>query len=187
MENSGLEHMIRNNKFDEISLMHYMFSRVPESFTLLSQQLSAYITATGSKLVQDDQIKTEEFVTQIVLLRRKVIDIYNKSFNKDPKIDVAIKQSFEGFINLNDRCARYLVFYLDEKFKKDFKMLSEAEVSEELDKILQIFRYLQDKDVFEGFYKVSLAKRLLEQKSANEDAEKMMVLMLKEECGFSFT
>lgn len=55
-----------------------------------------------------------------------------------------------------------LVYYLDEKFKKDFKGLAEAEVNEKLDKVIQIFRYLSDKDIFEGFYKTSLAKRLLE-------------------------
>lgn len=32
-----------------------------------------------------------------------------------------------------------------------------------------------------------MAKRLLDQRSASEDAEKMLVLKLKEECGFQFT
>jgi len=54
------------------------------------------------------------------------------------------------------------VFYLDDKFKKDFKGLSENETNEQLDKVIQIFRYLLDKDIFEGFYKNSLAKRLLD-------------------------
>lgn len=50
--------------------------------------------------------------------------------------------------------------------------------------MIKIFRYLIDKDIFEGFYKNSLAKRLLEQKSVSEDAEKSLVLKIKEECGF---
>jgi cullin 3 len=79
------------------------------------------------------------------------------------------------------------VYYLDEKFKKDFKGLNEIEINEQLDKVIQIFRYLQDKDIFEGFYKTALAKRLLEARSVNEDAEKNLVLKLKEECGFQFT
>ena len=53
-----------------------------------------------------------------------------------------------------------------------------------LDKIIHIFRYLLDKDVFEGFYKNSFAKRLLENRHNNEDAERALVLKLKEECGF---
>lgn len=77
-----------------------------------------------------------------------------------------------------------LVYYLDEKFKKDFKTMTESEINEKLDKVIQIFRYLQDKDIFEGFYKTSLAKRLLDQRSVSEEAEKALVLKLKEECGF---
>ena len=80
-----------------------------------------------------------------------------------------------------------LVYYLDEKFKKDFKGSNESEINEKLDKVIQIFRYLQDKDIFEGFYKTSLSKRLLDQRSVSEDAEKALVLKLKEECGFQFT
>ena len=78
----------------------------------------------------------------------------------------------------------YLVYYLDDKFKKDFKGMSEGEINEILDKVIQIFRFLQDKDIFEGFYKNSLAKRLLDQRSANEESEKMLIMKLKEECGF---
>lgn len=44
-----------------------------------------------------------------------------------------------------------------------------------------------DKDVFEGYYKNSFAKRLLDSRNLNEDAEKVLLLKLKEECGFAFT
>ena len=77
--------------------------------------------------------------------------------------------------------------YLDEMFKKDFKTITELELNEVLDKIIHIFRYLLDKDVFEGFYKNSFARRLLENRHSNEDAERALVLKLKEECGFQFT
>jgi len=35
-------------------------------------------------------------------------------------------------------------------------------MNDKLDKVIQIFRYLIDKDVFEGYYKNSFAKRLLD-------------------------
>lgn len=90
-------------------------------------------------------------------------------------------------MNQNNRCSKALVFYLDEMFKKDFKTLTELEVSDRLDKIIQIFRFLIDKDVFEGFYKNSFAKRLLDTRTACPEAERILVMKLKEECGFQFT
>jgi cullin 3 len=80
-----------------------------------------------------------------------------------------------------------LVSYLDDQFKKTFRTMSDADIEEVVDKVISLFRYLTDKDIFEGFYKSSLAKRLLDNKSSNTDAEKLVIAKLKEECGFMFT
>ena len=95
--------------------------------------------------------------------------------------------AFEKVVNVNNRTAKALVFYLDEMLKKDFKNIQESELTDRLDKVIHIFRYLLDKDVFEGFYVSSFAKRLLEQRNICEDAETALVLKLKEECGCQFT
>ena len=42
-----------------------------------------------------------------------------------------------------------------------------------------LFRYLQEKDVFERYYKQHLAKRLLLNKSLSDDSEKNMITKLK--------
>jgi hypothetical protein len=65
--------------------------------------------------------------------------------------------------------------------------LNEGEIETVLDKTLVLFRFLQEKDVFEKYYKQHLAKRLLFQKSLSDDAEKSMISKLKTECGCQFT
>jgi len=67
------------------------------------------------------------------------------------------------------------------------KGLSDAEVEQVLDKSMILFRFLQEKDAFEEYYKRHLARRLLNQKSASDDSEKMMISKLKSECGCQFT
>jgi cullin-4 len=56
-----------------------------------------------------------------------------------------------------------------------------------MDRIMQIFRFINGKDVFEAFYKKDLGKRLLLGKSRSVDAEKAMISKLKSECGAGFT
>lgn len=56
---------------------------------------------------------------------------------------------------------------------------SEQEVEVILDKTILLFRFLQDKDVFERYYKQHLAKRLLLNKSVSDDFEKSMISKLK--------
>jgi cullin 3 len=193
MENSGLIAMIRNEKYEEIALLYELFSKVPEAFACLTKHLSAFIVSEGTKLMQDDKVKPDEFVANVISLREKMFSIHLRSFNKDNAIDLTIKTSFENFLNQDsDKTAMSLVYYLDDQFKKDFKNLSETEVNDRLERVIKIFRYLQDKDVFEGFYKNSLSKRLLDARGQGatiilEEAEKLLVLKLKEECGFQFT
>lgn len=52
---------------------------------------------------------------------------------------------------------------------------------------LAAYRHLNSKDVFEAFYKMALARRLLLSRSASIDAEKSMISKLKAECGAAFT
>lgn len=52
---------------------------------------------------------------------------------------------------------------------------------------MMLFRFIQEKDVFEKFYKNHLAKRLLFGKYIFQDAERSMISKLKAECGYQFT
>ena len=98
-----------------------------------------------------------------------------------------ISSDFEHFLNLNKRSPEYLSLFIDDKLKKGVKGLSDAEVESVLDKSMILFRFLQEKDAFEEYYKRHLARRLLNQKSASDDSEKMMISKLKSECGCQFT
>ena len=117
--------------------------------------------------------------------------IHIRSCARDSQVELTIKTAFENFLNEDsDKTAMCLVYYLDDQFKKDFKGLSEAEVNERQERVIKIFRYLHDKDVFEGFYKNSLSKRLLDSRTQGipqEEFERALVLKLKEECGFQYT
>ena len=57
--------------------------------------------------------------------------------------------------------------------------MTEQEIENVLDKSMVLFRFLQEKDVFERYYKQHLAKRLLLNKSVSDDSEKNMISKLK--------
>lgn len=50
-----------------------------------------------------------------------------------------------------------------------------------------VFTYIEDKDVFQKFYSKWLARRLVQQTSASDDAESTMISKLKTACGFEYT
>lgn len=52
---------------------------------------------------------------------------------------------------------------------------------------MTVFKYIEDKDVFQKFYSKMLAKRLISFSSASDDAEGNMISKLKDACGFEYT
>ena len=55
----------------------------------------------------------------------------------------------------------------------------DVEISKQLDQVLDLFRFVHGKAVFEAFYKRDLARRLLLGRSASADSEKSMLTRLK--------
>ncbi len=50
-----------------------------------------------------------------------------------------------------------------------------------------IFKFIDDKDVFQKFYQKKLAQRLVTSASASDDSESSMITKLKELSGFDYT
>ena len=116
--------------------MFSLFKRCPAALDLFKQTLKQYIVSEGLKFVRNDSIQNDDLVRQIIEFRQRMIDLLHKSLDRDMSVDMTIKNSFEGFINENDKTARSLVHYLDENFKKDFKNNNEVEIAEKVDKII---------------------------------------------------
>lgn len=49
---------------------------------------------------------------------------------------------------------------------------ADAQLEEALEAVVQLFSFVNDKDMFGEIYRNHLAKRLLNQRSASDDAEK---------------
>ncbi|VDM02171.1 unnamed protein product [Schistocephalus solidus] len=52
---------------------------------------------------------------------------------------------------------------------------------------MDIFKYMEDKDVFQKFYSNMLARRLVNGLSISDDTEVSMISRLKGACGFEYT
>merc|ERR1711865_527686 len=102
----------------------------------------------------------------------------------------AMKEAFEVFVNKDigkTSTAELLSNFCDNLLKKSGERLSEEALEDKLEKVVRLFSYLSDKDIFAEFYKKQLAKRLLLARSSSDDAERSMIAKLKLRCGAQFT
>lgn len=189
MENSGLVKMLVDDKFDDLGRMYSLFRRVQTGLTLVRDVMTSHIREAGKQLVTDpERLKDPvDFVQRLLDEKDKHDKIISVAFNNDKTFQNALNSSFEYFINLNPRSPEFISLFVDDKLRKGLKGVSEEDVETVLDKVMMLFRYLQEKDVFEKYYKQHLAKRLLSGKTVSDDAERSLIVKLKTECGYQFT
>ena len=83
--------------------------------------------------------------------------------------------AFECVFNSDKIFCWHLNSYFDYQFRKGFKSKTETEVLNIIEKALEIFQYVVDKDIFDEIFRKLLAARLLESKSLNIDFEYLLV------------
>lgn len=216
MENSGVVNMLVNNRIEDLRCMYRLLKRVSYGLKTMTECLSTYLREQGRALVAEAEPEIlnntqssnqpsssmnvqppsaavllarnpVQFVQSLLELKDRFDRFLQSAFDNDKLFKQVISTDFSYFINLNKKSPEYLSLYIDDKLKKGSKGMTEAETETVLDKSMVLFRYLEEKDVFQCYYKQHLAKRLLFQKSLSDDAEKNMISKLKTECGGQFT
>ena len=188
MEESGLIPLLRaRDKQSDLARLYRLLCRVEGGNQILCEAVSGYVRETAKNVVTAHESDPEQYIQQLIDFRDHFNELLDGSFAKDKEFAKAINQSFEYAINYSRRSPEYVSLYIDEKLQKGFQGMSEAQMAAVLRKVMEIFRFIQEKDVFEKWYKQHLARRLLLSRSVSQDAEQSMISNLKCECGYQFT
>ncbi|ORY12625.1 Cullin [Clohesyomyces aquaticus] len=141
------------------------------------------------KSLNQQTVAAIKWVEDVLALKDKYDTIWDKSFKQDQPLQTALTRSFADFINSPTfpRSSEYISLFIDENMKKGIKGKTEMEVDAVLEKAIILLRYVQDKDLFERYYKKHLCRRLLMNKSISNDVEKQMISKMKIELGNNFT
>ncbi|PAV89355.1 hypothetical protein WR25_05585 [Diploscapter pachys] len=188
MENSGVVHMLANDKVDDLRRLYFLLKRVPNGLGVMSTAMSGYLRQQGEEIIKEESDKNPvQYIQALLDLKDQFEHFLIDAFDHDRLFKNKIQNDFEYFFNKHKKSPEYLSLFIDDKLRKGIRNLNDNELEVLLDKAMVLFRYLQEKDVFERYYKQHLAKRLLLEKSVSDDAEKAMIMKLKTECGCQFT
>ncbi|GAA5889294.1 hypothetical protein JCM6882_000698 [Rhodosporidiobolus microsporus] len=178
--------MCKNGAKDDLSTLYVLLSRIGK-IDVLRKAFLEHLKSSGLALVQDTS-QDDKMVVNLISFRHSALTLVESCFAKSATFAAAINSAFEFFINKREnKPAEMMAKYLDAKLRSGNRSMDDAELESTLNDVLYLFRFTQGKDIFEAFYKRDLAKRLLLNKSASFDAERSMLLKLKDECGAGFT
>jgi len=117
----------------------------------------------------------------------------NRSFKGEAGFVASLDRACREFVNRNaatttsSRSPELLAKHADALLRKNNKVSEEGDLEGALNRVMVIFKYLEEKDVFQTFYSTKLSKRLIHGVSASDEAEASMISKLKEACGFEYT
>ncbi|KAJ1561545.1 hypothetical protein HK096_004291 [Nowakowskiella sp. JEL0078] len=146
-----------------------------------------------TKTTAPGDVDPKVYVDALLEVHRKYADLVTSAFRGESGFVASLDKACREFVNRNSVCKvgsskspELLARYCDALLRKSSKS-DEGEIEDVLNNIMTVFKYVEDKDVFQKFYSKMLAKRLVNATSASDDAEASMITKLKEACGFEYT
>lgn len=180
----------RNEK--EIFVKLYELSIEVCSDEIFRDAYQDYIIMHGTELITTADLKRTNVIASLIIFHSTCIDF---SCLVDPNeitrsgLVKPMRAAFQKLLNkdYSSVLLEKLSKYTDEFLRGVHKTEVADSPEEVMEAVIRIFQYIDGKDIFENFYKKDLSKRLLQNKTASIDNEKLMVAKLKVECGGGFT
>lgn len=188
---SGFDALLDADTLDDKEKVHlkrvFRLASLVDAQKPLRMAWNQYIKRRGSELV-NDRTKDKTMIEELLQFRSRMDDILVRCFANDGNFLYSLKDGFEGAVNSRMNApAELLAKFLDRQLQSGSRASSsDSDFEQQFERAISIFRALNAKDVFEAFYRKDLAKRLLLNKCASIDAERMVMNKLKDECGAQF-
>ncbi|KAG6443906.1 cullin-2 [Manduca sexta] len=134
------------------------------------------------------------FVNAMLSLHGKYSKLFTEVFDGAQAFTGALDKACSAVVNSRgggEQCARapeLLARYCDCLLRKrGAGPAPDGDADDKLAAAIVVFKYVDDKDVFQKYYARALARRLIHQLSASMEQEEAMINRLKAACGYEFT
>jgi cullin 1 len=188
---SGIKAMLRARATQDITRMYKLYAAVPSSLPFIARLFKELVISVGEELIARLTAENDsgKYIEELLSMHDRFYELTTTCFDDAGVFHFALKDAFEHIVNLaamGSSTAELLSSFCDKLLTKG-GIENEGALQESLDKVVKIFTYLTDKDLFSDFYRKQLAKRLLMLRSVSNDAERSMIGKLKLKCGAQFT
>ncbi|KAG5456026.1 MAG: Cullin, partial [Olpidium bornovanus] len=165
------QNLLDNDKQDDLFRMYSLLSRVAEGLDPLRTRFETHVRRAGLATIERiaDHGGDAAAMGNLRFLRLPV--------NQEPKTYV------DALLEVHKKYNELVV----SAFRGEAGFVASLDKRPNCHSQMTVFKYVEDKDVFQKFYSKMLAKRLVHGTSASEDAEANMITKLKEACGYEYT
>ena len=189
--------MVADDRRRDLGNMYKLLKPIDKGLVHLIKEVQDHITRIGLEAVNGIPFSGDSvahsFVEIVLDVHKKYLDLIREVFNGDQQFVGALDKACSTIVNhrrnSNQPCRspELLARYCDSLLKKSLKGITENEIDDKLSLSITVFKYIDDKDVFQKFYAKMFAKRLIHSQSVSMESEESMINKLKNACGYEFT
>ena len=197
---SEVSDIFKKQGWSTLQNMYQLFkSAIPDKSAIesLSHSFWKYMKERGSHELktlfqnsknQNDTALANNFVEWILKVQYEYASVIKDYFDNDKVFTFSLDLALSDIVTQKEesstktRSSKLLAIYCDFLLRE--KKVSETEIDKELTMAASVVKYIQERDVFQEFYRKNLAKRLFQNQSISMVSEKYMIEQLRVVCGF---
>ena len=191
--------LLNNDREEDMARMYKLLARIPEGLDPLRTRFEAHVRRAGHLAVekvadQGDNLDPKAYVDALLKVHTQYAALVKTAFTGESEFVRSLDNACREYVNRNKVCVKnttrspeLLAKHADNVLKRSTKATEEDDMEKMLNQVMTVFKYIEDKDVFQKFYSKTLAKRLVNGTSASGDAETSMISKLKDASGFEYT
>jgi cullin 1 len=187
--------------YNDLSRMCRLFERINNGLNILTEYFKKYIVSCGQIIINSritriddksliDIYDDSQFIKELIELHNDMLYFVKYVFYDKHIFMDSLNKAFTEIINVNIKdikSADLLAIYSDKLLKLGGEKMNDYEIENQINNLILLFKYLNDKDIFEDTYRNLLSKRILNQRLTNDDLERQTISKIKLICGSQFT
>lgn len=186
---TGIAFMFENDKQNELASAFNLYNRLGDTaIKILSTDMAVYIKDRGNAIFNDKEVAKDptKFIPALIKLKLHMDNLVDTCFKSHLKLSDAKAKAFTSFMG-KEHYSKQLANFCDFLMKVGLRGKNENQTEEELNNVINLFKCMSNKIVFQVEFAKKLSERLIQNKTVSLVAEKNLVSKIRADQGVAFT
>lgn len=185
--------MLSLHNLQHLARTYNILRRVPGALDEPRREFETFVRKQGlvaiAAIASDNESDPAPYIETITQVYERYNTMVKDAFEGDLGCKASLDRACREYVNRNIVCktgsrksAELLAKYVDGIIKKATDTGSDRVI----ERVISVFKYLEDKDVFQTFHHRLLARRLVNTSSDDNETEAGLIASLREACGVEY-
>ena len=184
---TGIKNMLETKNDIQLTNLYKLFKLYPESLLEITDEFQPYIKRRGNAIYENKELSKDpkKFIPELISLKKEMDKLVLECFENNNDFQDVKNKAFSLFMK-KDVYAKQLSNYADYCLRLGFKGKSQEEIESTLNDIIDLFKCLNSKLVFQNEANKKMSERLIKKQSLSTLAERLFITKLKQEAGVTY-